>query len=85
MPGQVTSALAAGRTSCCADGAQLVRGAQDVLDVFYGPDVVKVGMQNPPRLSPRADRASSHAVERGDPAGGDPGGPHGARARCWPA
>jgi len=53
VPGQATSALAAGPLDLLRDGAHLVRGAQDVLDLLYGPDVVKVGMQSPPRLSPQ--------------------------------
>src|SRR4051794_15540933 len=52
VPGQATSALAAGPLDLLRDGAHLVRGAQDVLDLLYGPDVVKVGRQSPPRLSP---------------------------------
>src|SRR4051794_43759 len=52
VPGQATSPLAAGPLDLLRDGAQLVRGAQDVLDLFYGPDVVAVGMKRPPRLSP---------------------------------
>jgi DNA processing protein len=65
VPGQVTSALAAGPLELLLDGAQLVRGAQDVLDLFYGPDVVKVGMQNPPRLSPELTDIL-HAIDFGE-------------------
>jgi DNA processing protein len=65
VPGQATSALAAGPLELLRDGAQLVRGAQDVLDLFYGPDVVKVGMRHPPRLSPQMTEIL-HAIDFGE-------------------
>jgi DNA processing protein len=40
IPGRICSPLAAGPNALLADGARLVRSAQDVLDVLYG-----VGMQ----------------------------------------
>ena len=36
MPGLVTSPLAAGTNALIADGAQLVRGAHDVLELLFG-------------------------------------------------
>jgi DNA processing protein len=64
VPGQVTSPLSAGPLDLLRDGAQLVRSAQDVLDLFYGPDVVKVGMKHPPRLQPRLTEIL-HAIDYG--------------------
>jgi DNA processing protein len=37
VPGQITSALAAGPNGLIADGAHVVRSAADALDVLYGP------------------------------------------------
>jgi DNA processing protein len=37
VPGRVTSPLAAGPHRLLSDGAELVRGAQDVLDALFGP------------------------------------------------
>lgn len=39
VPGRVTSPQAAGPNALLADGAFVIRGAQDVLDVLYGPGV----------------------------------------------
>jgi DNA processing protein len=64
VPGQVTSTLATGPLELLRDGAQLVRGAQDVLDLFYGPGVVRVGMKHPPRLSPQLTDIL-HAIDYG--------------------
>jgi len=36
VPGQVTSQLSAGTNQLLADGAQMIRDAQDVLDLLYG-------------------------------------------------
>ena len=36
VPGPVTSQLSAGTNQLLADGAVLIRGAQDVLDLLYG-------------------------------------------------
>ena len=36
VPGPVTSELSAGTNQLLADGAVLIRGAQDVLDLLYG-------------------------------------------------
>jgi DNA processing protein len=65
VPGQVTSAVAEGPLGLLRDGAQLIRNAQDVLDLLYGPDVVKVGRRNPPRLTAEMARILA-TVERGD-------------------
>jgi DNA processing protein len=56
VPGQVTSALAAGPNALLADGACLVRSASDVLDALYGVGARQVppaGMREPlePRLA----------------------------------
>jgi DNA processing protein len=50
VPGQVTSALAAGPLVLLRDGAHLVRSAADVLDLLYGPGVVQMKAAEPPRL-----------------------------------
>ncbi len=42
VPGQVTSDLASGTNALIADGAHLVSGAQDALDVTYGAGVRRV-------------------------------------------
>lgn len=40
LPGLVTSPASAGTHALIVDGARLVRGAQDVLELLYGADVV---------------------------------------------
>ncbi len=67
VPGQVTSALAAGPNGLIADGAHVVRSAADVLDVVYGPGAgPDAGRpRDPPLLEPRLARLLE-AVERGE-------------------
>jgi DNA processing protein len=63
VPGQVTSALAAGPNGLIADGAHVVRSSADVLDVLYGPGAAPPAAR--PKLEPRlADLL--RAVERGE-------------------
>ena len=67
VPGQVTSALAAGPNGLIAEGAHVVRSAVDVLDVLYGAG----GAPRPRReagaaaLEPRLEGLLA-AVERGE-------------------
>ena len=64
VPGQVTSALAAGPNGLIGDGADLVRSAADVLDALYGPGN-PLPRREPPPLEPRLARLLA-AVERGE-------------------
>lgn len=41
IPGRVTSPLSRGTTELLMDGASLVRGARDVLDLLYAPDATQ--------------------------------------------
>ncbi len=41
IPGRVTSPLSRGTTALLMDGASLVRGARDVLDLLYAPDATQ--------------------------------------------
>jgi DNA processing protein len=41
VPGRVTAPLSAGTNALIADGARLVRGAQDVLDLLFGAGAVR--------------------------------------------
>jgi DNA processing protein len=63
VPGQVTSALAAGPNGLIADGAHVVRSGADVLDVLYGPGAAPRAER--PNLEPRL-AALLEAVERGE-------------------
>jgi DNA processing protein len=63
VPGQVGSRLAAGPHALIRDGATLIRGAQDVLDLMLGIGQTSVARSGPalqPELAPVLDR-----VERG--------------------
>jgi DNA processing protein len=65
VPGQVTSALAAGPNGLLRDGACVVRGAEDVLDALYGAGE---GAQRAAAATPQLDerlQALLEAVERG--------------------
>ncbi|MCW2990715.1 MAG: protecting protein DprA, partial [Solirubrobacterales bacterium] len=42
VPGAVTNPMAAGTNALLRDGAELIRGAQDVLDALLGPGVGRV-------------------------------------------
>jgi DNA processing protein len=67
VPGQVTSALAAGPNELLTDGACVVRGAADVLDTLYGVGAgerLRGGSGGAPELEPRLARLLE-AVERG--------------------
>jgi DNA processing protein len=66
VPGQVTATLAAGPNNLIADGACVVRSAEDVLDVLYGVGVKRPAPPDPAAaLEPRL-AALLEAVERGD-------------------
>jgi DNA processing protein len=63
VPGPVTSALAAGPNGLLADGACVVRSAQDILDALFG-----AGGARPPPARPALDerlQSLLDAVERG--------------------
>jgi DNA processing protein len=65
VPGQVTSALAAGPNELIRDGAHVVRGAEDVLDALYGAGE---GTRRASAAAPALDerlQALLDAVERG--------------------
>lgn len=63
VPGPVTSWRSGGANRLLADGAAVVRGAQDVLDLLLGPGVVEARSVGPP-LDP-AREAALAAVEGG--------------------
>jgi DNA processing protein len=52
VPGQVTSRLAEGSNQLIADGARLIRGAQDVLDMLYGIGAHRVTVDSRPAPTP---------------------------------
>jgi DNA processing protein len=56
VPGRVTSPQAAGPHLLLQDGAHLITGAQDVLDVLYGPGVRNAGRTRYPALEPELRR-----------------------------
>lgn len=64
IPGRVTSHAAAGTNGLLRNGAALVTGAQDVLDLMYGVGARSVPSDPEPLLDP-ADRQVLQAVERG--------------------
>jgi DNA processing protein len=64
VPGQVTSALAAGPNALLAEGASVIRSAGDVLDVLYGVGTREIRRDEAPALAPRL-AALLDAVERG--------------------
>jgi DNA processing protein len=51
VPGRITSPQAAGTHGLLAEGARVVRGPQDVLDVLYGIGVRTAVIENRPELS----------------------------------
>ena len=64
VPGRVTSDAAAGTNGLLRNGAALVTGAQDVLDLLYGVGARSVPGPPEPQLDER-DRAVLEAVSRG--------------------
>jgi DNA processing protein len=67
VPGQVTSALAAGPNDLLADGACVIRSAEDVLDALHGVGAgarLKTAAESAPKLDPRLARVLE-AVEQG--------------------
>ena len=64
VPGRVTSAAAAGTNALIRDGAALVTGPQDVLDLLYGVGARSVPAPDPPLDD--IDRALLEAVARGE-------------------
>jgi DNA processing protein len=63
VPGPVTSWLSAGTNQLLADGAAVIRDAQDVLDVLLGPGARRIRGTGPP-LDPRLAALLAH-VEGG--------------------
>jgi DNA processing protein len=74
VPGRVTSPQAAGPNHLLAQGAIVIRGAQDVLDSLYGPGSRALPVESRPPLS-RTQRDLLDALGRGD-------GPAAAAARA---
>lgn len=64
VPGRITAPQAVGPNALLADGAFVVRGAQDVLDAVYGFGVRSVASEPRPELTPDA-REVLHAVASG--------------------
>ena len=67
VPGQVNSSLAKGPNDLIADGACMVRSAEDVLDALYGPSEASLragSSEDAPRLDPRLKEVLE-AIERG--------------------
>jgi DNA processing protein len=56
VPGQVTSPVADGTNALLRDGASLVTGAQDVVDLLYGVGGREVPEPPPPTLDARESR-----------------------------
>lgn len=56
VPGRITSPQARGSNQLLAEGAQVVRGAQDVLDVLYGSGVRPLARRPRPALEPSLER-----------------------------
>jgi DNA processing protein len=52
VPGPVTAPLSAGTNALLADGARLVRGPQDVLELMFGADAREVDVAAAPALPP---------------------------------
>lgn len=50
VPGPVTAPLAVGTNALIADGARLVRGPQDVLDLLFGPAAPQIAPEPRPAL-----------------------------------
>jgi DNA processing protein len=63
VPGPVLSGLSAGTNNLLADGAVIVRGAQDVLDELLGVGVVSLDSARPPLEPPL--QAALEAIEAG--------------------
>lgn len=64
VPGQVTAPAAVGTNGLLRNGAALVTGAQDVLDLLYGVGARSVSVDPTPTLGP-ADARVLEAVSRG--------------------
>lgn len=54
VPGRVTTPQAAGANGLLSEGARIVRGAQDVLDLLYGVGARNVAAEHRPELTPAA-------------------------------
>lgn len=70
VPGAVTNPMAAGTNALLRDGAELVRGAQDVLDALLGSGTEHVSAgpdpgRLPPRLRGLLDRLGGRAATSG--------------------
>jgi DNA processing protein len=65
VPGHVTAEVAAGPNALLADGACVVRSAQDVLDALHGPGVLTLAAERRTPLEPQLEHLLA-AVERGE-------------------
>ena len=66
VPGRVTSRQATGTNELLAGGAQIVRGAQDVLDALFGAGARTAGAEWRPALSATLQRLLGAIGECGD-------------------
>ncbi len=66
VPGRITSRQATGPNGLLADGAHVVRGAQDVLDALFGAGMRTTGSDSRPQLSPQQRRLLSAIADGGD-------------------
>jgi DNA processing protein len=69
VPGRVTSPVAAGSNALLADGADVVRDAQDILDLLYGAGVRSVPRASRPDLAPEQRVLLSAIADGNDTAG----------------
>lgn len=68
VPGRVTSLLSAGPHGLLVDGAQLVRGPQDVLDQLFGAGAPRAQRDDRPELAPELRLLLSAITEGHDTA-----------------
>jgi DNA processing protein len=69
VPGRVTAAAAEGSNALLADGAYLVRGAQDVLDLLYGTGIRSAPTVSRPALAPELSVLLAAIADGHDTAG----------------
>jgi len=66
VPGRVTSPLAAGPNALLAHGAELVRGAQDVLDVLFGAGVRGASTRDRAGVAPELESMLAQVADGAD-------------------
>ncbi|MFL5829992.1 MAG: DNA-processing protein DprA [Solirubrobacteraceae bacterium] len=69
VPGRVTAAAAEGSNALLADGAYVVRGAQDVLDLLFGAGVRAAPSVTRPALAPELEALLAAIADGHDTAG----------------